>query len=268
MRVVMLVGDHLRHTYLLSRVAAGADVVGVVREAREGAVPGPPAELPADLTQLWRRHFDGRLVAEERWLAADAPDLPILAVTSDELNGATVHAFLRDRAADVVLSYGINLLSDQTLAVAGTRAWNIHGGLSPWYKGATTHFWPSYMLEPQMTGVTVHELTMNIDGGPIVHQSLAPLVRGDGIHDIACRAIVAIGDDLPRILAGMDAGQQVVPTAQRTHGRLWRSSDWRPEHLRLIYETYDDRIVDAELDGAFTGRQPKPIVALPAPGDV
>jgi hypothetical protein len=32
--------------------------------------------------------------------------------------------------------------------------WNIHGGLSPWYRGAITHFWPSYMLEPQLTGMS------------------------------------------------------------------------------------------------------------------
>jgi hypothetical protein len=114
-----------------------------------------------------------------------------------------------------------------------------------------------------MTGVTLHELTMQIDGGDIVHQSLAPLVRGDGLHDLACRAMMAAGDDLQRLLAVMDAGTTVQPVRQRTTGRLWRSADWRPVHLRLVYEQFEDRIVDAQLDGELGDGTPRPVVADP-----
>ena len=60
--------------------------------------------------------------------------------------------------------------------------WNIHGGLSPWYRGGVTHFWPSYLLEPEYTGMTLHELTNDIDGGGIIHQNISSLNIKDGIH--------------------------------------------------------------------------------------
>ncbi len=133
--------------------------------------------------------------------------------------------------------------------------WNIHGGLSPWYRGVTTHFWPSYQLEPQMTGMTVHETTDAIDGGAVIHQSAAKLHRGDGLHDLACRAVMALGEEMPRLVAAL--ANLKPPKPQGTTGRIWRSADWRPEHLHLIYDLYDDRIVDRYLDGDFIQSEPK-----------
>ena len=48
----------------------------------------------------------------------------------------------------------------------------MHGGLSPWYKGGATHFWPTYLIEPEFTGITVHETTKDLDAGAIIHQEI------------------------------------------------------------------------------------------------
>ncbi len=44
---------------------------------------------------------------------------------------------------------------------------------------------------------------------------------------------------------------------QGTTGRIWRSTDWRPEHLHPVYDYYGDRIVDRYLDGEFVHTTPK-----------
>ena len=98
------------------------------------------------------------------------------------------------------MSYGCGILSDEILAAVQGQSWNIHGGLSPWYKGGVTLFWPSYMLQPQMTGMTIHELTSNLDAGDIIHQCTADLVRGDGIHDLACRAVEKVGIEIIQLI--------------------------------------------------------------------
>jgi methionyl-tRNA formyltransferase len=139
---------------------------------------------------------------------------------------------------------------------------NLHGGLSPWYRGVATHFWPSYLLEPQMTGTTLHEITARIDGGAVVHQSIAPLVRGDGLHDLACRAVLAAAAELPALIEVVAGGRELAAVAQKTTGRLWLAEHWRPEHLRLVYELYGNRIVDAQLDGRLGRHQPRLVRAL------
>ena len=112
------------------------------------------------------------------------------------------------------------------------------------------------MLEPQMTGMTIHETTDAIDGGEIIHQNAAELMRGDGIHDLACRAVAGMAGELPELLRVFATGQLRPPVRQKTTGRIWRSSDWRPEHLHLIYDFYGNRIVDRFLDGEFAGKSP------------
>jgi len=86
---------------------------------------------------------------------------------------------------------------------------------------------------------------------------VAELVRGDGIHDLACRAVIAVGEDLPELVVAGVNGTFNPPVAQKTSGRIWRGVDWRPEHLHLIYDVYGDRIVDKYLDGEFLKRDPK-----------
>ena len=151
------------------------------------------------------------------------------------------------------------------LACAQHNAWNVHGGLSPWYRGVATHFWPSYMLEPQMTGMTLHETTDQLDGGAIIHQTGVDLVRGDGLHDLAARAVQGFADSLSGLLAevaGAPKGLSGMP--QTTAGRLWTTEMWRPEHLVVIYDHYEDRIVDRVLDGELAGRTPMLVSACGA----
>ncbi|MCB1772757.1 MAG: hypothetical protein KDI88_04010 [Gammaproteobacteria bacterium] len=176
------------------------------------------------------------------------------------LNAAEVRDFLGCHKASVLLSYGVHMLAEPTLRAAKVDyRWNLHGGLSPWYRGCITHFWPSYLLEPQMTGCTIHELTAELDFGPVVQQSVADLVPGDGLHDLSCRAVKKAIDQLPALISA--AGKNAISSvSHRTTGRLWRAADWRPEHLEVIYSLYQDQIVDRYLAGELVQSEPRLIV--------
>ena len=50
-----------------------------------------------------------------------------------------------------------------------------------------------------MTGMTVHDLSQELDAGDVVHQNAVDLVKGDGIHDLACRAVFGLGKELPKL---------------------------------------------------------------------
>ena len=42
-------------------------------------------------------------------------------------------------------------------------------------------------MEPEFTGITVHETTEDLDAGAIIHQEIVKLNKEDGIHENACR---------------------------------------------------------------------------------
>ncbi len=275
MDVVMMIGDHPRHFHVAQAVAATGMLSGVIVERREAFMPQTPSGLDPDLARLHAHHFAERdRVEEERFGAAAKEfdghrfaDAATLVTDRAGINAEPARRFISIRRPDLLLSFGVHKLAPETLDAAPKLRWNVHGGLSPWYRGAITLFWPSYLLEPQMTGMTVHELTQAIDGGSIVHQCAAPLVRGDGLHSLCSRAVSELAREIPALLELTASGALRAPVEQRTAGRIWRDSDWRPEHLRLVYETYGDRVVDAYLDGKLRQRAPQLVRQWPAEGD-
>lgn len=241
----------------------GGFLGGHLVETREAFVPEPPVGLEPHLKDLFVRHFGGRAESEERFFPnPHSPfDVPVLTASQAELNGKKTAQFIREGDFDVVISYGVHKLSPELLDLMPPTRWNTHGGLSPWYRGVITLFWPSYMREPQKAGMTLHELTSKLDAGPIVHQTTPPMTRGDGVHDLANRAVATYADELPQVLRMLEQGgltqQPKTQSTSSTSGKLWVGSDWRPEHLRIVYDVFDNRIVDHFLDNQFQTTLPR-----------
>ena len=258
MKVVFLTGSHPRHAYIAHTLKKCNLLSGLIIQTRQNHIPQPPLDISNDLKKLFKLHFQKRFDSENRFFKhGELLAVNKLDITPEQINSQKVIDFIKSIKPDLILSYGINKLSDEVINSSHGEAWNIHGGLSPWYKGTITHFWPSYFLEPRMTGMTIHQLTQQLDGGDIVHQNAAELVRGDGLHDLSCRAVFGIGKELPKILSLMQTKGKLKKCPQNTSGRLWTSKDWKPEYLRLIYELYDDKIVDLALDGEIQTKHPK-----------
>ena len=87
-----------------------------------------------------------------------------LSVEKNELNSAKTYDFIKEFNPEIVLSYGCSKLDQHLTSKLQSTFWNIHGGLSPHYRGVITHS-NKLLLEPQMTGMTLHETTNAIDRG-------------------------------------------------------------------------------------------------------
>ena len=259
MSIVLITGDHPRHRYLADRVmASGIPTVWIV-EQREKFVPEPPAHLSANISRLFLKHFDLRDQCEQHFFGhVDNLANVSLQIQVEELNGERVKKLIQQTNPQLLLSYGCHKLSADILSCFDGMAWNVHGGLSPWYRGVATHFWPSYMLEPQMTGVTLHETTEAIDGGNIIHQTSVIPRSGDRLHDLACRSVQEFCDGLPELLVNLLGPALPINGIQpKTSGRIWTSSMWLPQHLDVIYGHYDDKVVDFCLASGITMSPPK-----------
>lgn len=265
MKMVVITGDHPRHKYLANQLAEAGLLAGWVIEKRKAFMPEPPAGLSDELKNLFKLHFNRREEAEEKFFGTPngLGDINSLNVTPDTLNSEETLDFIRKISPRLVLSYGCHKLDDDLIKTCGCTFWNTHGGFSPQYRGVTTHFWPSYMLEPQMTGVTMHETTSHIDGGGIIHQNAALEMHAeDGLHDLAARTVKAYADEIPPLLNNALDGELPEGQPQKTSGKIWIGSDWRPDHLNLVYNVFEDRICKAVVEGRLEGRVPTPVSLL------
>jgi methionyl-tRNA formyltransferase len=138
----------------------------------------------------------------------------------------------------VVLVFGTGLLKRPLLSRFPDRVLNIHLGLSPYYRGAGTNFWPLVNGEPEFCGATVHFMDEGVDSGPIVGHVRPAIAPGDGPHEIGNKTIVAATDTLRR--AALALGRGAVPsTPQGANGRVYRRADFSAEAVRRLYQNFE-----------------------------
>jgi len=183
-------------------------------------------------------------------------------VDPDELNSRQVLEFVRRVDPDATFVFGTGLILDPVLAALPEWNLNFHLGLSPWYKGSATLFWPFYFLEPQFAGGTLHRIVESPDAGGIVHHSLPTLKDGHGIHEVAADVVVRFARDTVALLERFSTTGDLPTEPQQTTGKLFRKDDFDPHHLRVVYDLYDNAIVDEYLAGNLGTREPDVVDAF------
>ena len=102
-----------------------------------------------------------------------------------------------------------------------------------------------------------HQITKKADAGEIVHQCVPVLEYGDKIHDVGAKCVLKAVEDLPLIFNHWLKERKFEGVEQTTSGKNWISKDFHPSQLRVIYELFNDDIVDKYLNGDIGNRLPK-----------
>jgi folate-dependent phosphoribosylglycinamide formyltransferase PurN len=258
MKIALFTGHHPRHRYLMNILKTNNLLDFLVIENRESHKPEFPVKSNKKYVKLFNKHFQKREDVEH--IVFGNNDIKFhnkLFVDSNKINDKKNIDKFKNNNIDLIITTGIGVLSSETIKSLGCPIWNIHGGLSPQFKGAITHFWPSYLLKPQYTGCTIHFIEPKIDAGEIIHQTPAVLERGDGLHMLASKSLKKGYDSIITLIEYFKKNNQIQSFPQKQTGKLWLKKDWKPYHLEVIYNTYSDKIVDKFLDGDFDSFYPK-----------
>ena len=267
MKIVFLCGSHPRHMYIANKLYETGLLTGLVVERRENFMPIPPKGLNKQDKANFIRHFAEREKAENKYFGDVDCDgikqsLHYKEIDPESLNSQETIGFIKGINPDIIISYGVHKLSNEIINICPDKSFNIHGGLSPWFKGCITLFWPFYFLKPNWAGMTIHHLSASIDAGDIVHHSVPILEHGDKLHEVACKAVVQAGEDIVKLMQLLEKGEKLPRVKQTANGKLFTASDWQVQHLRLIYNTFNDDIVDKYLDGEITSPSPNLVRAF------
>ncbi len=169
-------------------------------------------------------------------MTGDHPARPCLVVSNDAGAGGLARAaamgiatavvdhrpFGKDRAAfEAALTDALEAQAPDILCLAGFmrvltdgfvtrwqgRMLNIHPSLLPKYRGLHTH---TRALEAgdAEAGCTVHEVTAELDGGPILGQARVPVLSGDTPETLAARVLEQEHRLYPMVLRRFAAGER------------------------------------------------------------
>lgn len=120
---------------------------------------------------------------------------------------------LRVRGVDLIALAGYNqILSASVLDAFPNGILNVHPSLLPAFAGGMAPEPQRQALEygVKVSGCTVHLVTAEVDGGPILAQACVPVMPDDTVESLSDRILEQEHRLLPEVLRQMLAGELVV----------------------------------------------------------
>lgn len=248
MKLILITGNHPRHFYLANELSSSFKNIIWIIEKRESFIPKPKKNMSNKLKKLSKIHFTKRKNSETKFFGNTKfykfTNLRRKVIIERKNFKRKIAFYLQNEKADVLITFGCGKIPTKIFKNNKIKNfWNIHGGLSPWFKGSITNFWPSYLLMPQYTGITLHKLSSKIDGGDILLQTSCKLNINDGLHDLNCRIILNFCKIFKKKLKKISLKKNIKGTKQKFEGKIWKKADWSEKHLIIIYEKFKDKII-------------------------
>jgi len=257
MKILAIAGTHLRHLYYFNTIHKKFGLAGAIFEGRGSMIPEPPPDISEHDRDNFITHFKKRDDAEKHYFSNQSfPGCPALQLDVGHLNGSESVRFVNKIQPDLVLVYGSMMIREPLFSKLPHHTINLHGGLSPRYRGSATLFWPFYFMEPTYAGCTFHYIVSEPDAGEIIHQVTPPLDKNDGIHDVGCKAIISATDDMLKLLDIFQEKGKWEIHKQTSSGKNFLQKDFKPEHLRVNYDLFNDEMVRHYLEGNLRCQKP------------
>jgi len=181
----------------------GSNMAAIVRAAERDNWAGTlGAQVAAVISN--RADAGGLAFARQHGIAAEVVDHKQFANREafDEVLAQTID---RHGPALVVLAGFMRILTPAFVSRYQGRLLNIHPSLLPAFPGLHTH---QRAIEAgcRFGGATVHQVTAELDHGPILEQAVVPIMAGDTAEALAARVLTQEHLIYPRAIA------QLLPT--------------------------------------------------------
>ena len=216
--------------HVANRLCRSADVVAIVQEVgRDWTWRDLPRKLRptriANKAWRWLRHrryyAGGR---EATFFFGDqqpALERADLLITVPHINHARVVELARSRMPDLVAVFGTSLLRGETLRIGRLGILNLHGGLSPDYRGSDCTFWALYNGEPEKVGCTIHFIDAGIDTGRLIAHVCPAFEDGDDEMTLFWRGVRDSADVYADAVERLARGERLgIPQSRK--GRLYQ----------------------------------------------
>lgn len=240
--VIILCGRSPRHVYVANRLCKAARPLAIVQEIGGYWSPKKLLKLlkPNNLwRKVWRWVRDRKRYAggaEAHFFFGGQP--PRLAredilVEIPHINHPDVLALTEQHNPDIIAVFGTSLIRGSLLEKGRLGIVNLHGGLSPNYRGADCTFWALYNGEPNQVGCTLHFIDAGIDTGNLIAHICPEVREEDDELTLFWRSVRDSAEVYAELLERLEQGER-FGKHQSNKGRLYQVKQRRWCHEREL----------------------------------
>ncbi|MCW3106788.1 MAG: formyltransferase [Segetibacter sp.] len=249
-QVVILTGNELRHQYFRKKIAlkSGIKVLKTYCESAENLIEKGAMQVSSIQRE---RHLLSRAQSEKDFFEAftnTVEDLSNAAVINrGEINDICFEE-ITALNPDLVIVYGASILQEPLLSAFSKRILNVHLGLSPYYRGAATNFWPLVDRNPACVGATFMYIDAGIDTGEIIHQVRASYNFFDTPSTIGNRLIKDMTEVFAEIIIKYDSLIKPGVPAYSNFRKFFKKRDFTENSVEQLYLNFREGMIEAYLD--------------------
>ena len=235
MNLALFTSNHLRHKYIANKLYESIGLKLIVSEEKSQKIE-EVTNYSEQEAQLLNNHFQERSISERKFFG-DNTEFPenvnLLNVKFGDLNSNRILSSLKENNIDYIALFGSSIVKDNILSAFPNKVINMHLGLSPYYKGSGTNFFPIVNNEFSCIGATIHLAVLEVDAGAILHQfRLDDVSINDSIHDLGNKIIQLGGILYPSIIKSYISGDATPKKQiQLQNSMIYKVKDFTPEAL-------------------------------------
>ena len=200
MKITIFTGNQPRHLHLIKNLSKIANVTFSVIECNT-VFPGKVEDF-FKKTILMQNYFEKVIFAEQK-IFGDIEFLgnkvKKLIIRQGDLNLLSFQALEEALRSDIYIVFGASYIKGWLADfLVQENTFNIHMGISPYYRGTSCNFWALYDNKPSYVGATIQMLSKGLDNGDIIFHTTPKLKDGDDTFLFSMRAVKSAHESIFR----------------------------------------------------------------------
>lgn len=250
-----------RHKYFCNQLSQNFQILGIVNEKKKSN--DIMVEQDKDISE----HFNYLKIKEDYYFGDyhnfPLPEESILTLEHGQSSDIGVFEWVKEKKPDYIILFGSSIIKDPILSYFNGKIINMHLGLSPYYRGSGTNFWPLVNSEPECVGATIHLAVLKVDAGGILAQIRPEDIRPDDTsYDIGCKAIIAGTKKMCECIEKYH-NKEIYPIEQDLSvGRVYKRRDFNINALKTMQANFDCGMLTEYLKNKFVRDSKFPIIEI------
>ena len=233
--LLVIAGNQLRHQYFANQLNFHFPLSAVFTEHFEHP---ETAFKGSEEREGWKQFFISRRKAEEQYLTFSnnipSQNIPkFFNIGQGLINHDETLQAVQSFSPTKIIIFGTSLLGSKYLKLYPNCIFNLHVGLSQYYRGSSCNFWPIHELRPDLLGATIHYVERGIDSGEIINQDTIQLEENDSEYTLMVKTII-LGTKLMIDSINKFNIKPPVKAEQNKNGKLYLMKHFTPEAVLKV----------------------------------
>ena len=244
MKVLFVTGNHVRHFYLVKKFTSLFKDFILISEKRD--ITTNHRKLLNN--KIYKAHIKDFFDKEKKILNLNLKNFikknekKIFNFNRNKKNNNEFNSFLlnliKKENPKFLIAYGCQKINKKVLN--HLKAFNVHGGLLPNYRGVNTNFWPHFNKESHKVGMTLHSMTSQLDVGEIFFQTSVRIKNNYDINTISLYAIKNFCKNIPQKFFKLSKKKIIKGKKIKHLRKIWKKKDFKVEKIKIAYKNLEN----------------------------